>query len=316
MGTPQSADDVRRILTGVLRGLAHLHCHGEIHGDLKPGNILLGQGGVVKVTDVGWGRGRGQRRRHCGHSRLHRAGVLGREARRRPCGPLLRRRDGLRGAHRKAPIRGPHDPRSRRGPDGGLGAFPAAHRVRVPADLERVVMRALEREAPLRQGSADEFMEGFGVEDRVGVILGGKFVDPDDLLPRVVRRAHRTQRDDPTLITLAGAPGSGKSEWLEQLNQAFVNDGVRCVLLPADERLTFGEALATEISSKRDGRPGHHGSPKDLVDLIRSAANQQASPFSSTPVRATLNRSSVMRVLSLSICLRTQQRTGTFLKPS
>src|SRR5262245_20497700 len=42
MGSPQSADEVRRILTGLLRGLAHLHCHREIHGDLKPGNILLG----------------------------------------------------------------------------------------------------------------------------------------------------------------------------------------------------------------------------------------------------------------------------------
>src|SRR5260221_8467271 len=34
MGKAQPADDVRHILTGLLRGLAHLHCHGEIHGDL------------------------------------------------------------------------------------------------------------------------------------------------------------------------------------------------------------------------------------------------------------------------------------------
>ena len=60
MGQPQSADDVRRVLTGLLRGLAHLHCHGEIHGDLKPGNILLGAGGVVKITDAGMG-GSGER---------------------------------------------------------------------------------------------------------------------------------------------------------------------------------------------------------------------------------------------------------------
>ena len=59
MGKPQPADDVRQILTGLLRGLAHLHCHGEIHGDLKPGNILLGPGGVVKITDVGMGGGGG-----------------------------------------------------------------------------------------------------------------------------------------------------------------------------------------------------------------------------------------------------------------
>src|SRR6185312_16408241 len=56
---------------------------------------------------------------------------------------------------------------------------PAAHGVQVPSDLERVVMRALERQPGLRQGSADEFMEGFGVEDRVGEILGGRLVGRD-----------------------------------------------------------------------------------------------------------------------------------------
>jgi serine/threonine protein kinase len=60
MGGPQPPEDVRAILAGVLRGLAHLHTHGEIHGDLKPANILLGSGGIVKVSDIGMGAsGRG-----------------------------------------------------------------------------------------------------------------------------------------------------------------------------------------------------------------------------------------------------------------
>src|SRR5216117_50501 len=53
MRAPQSTDEVRRVLTGLLRGLAHLHCHSEVHGDLKPGNVLLGQGDLIKVADVG-----------------------------------------------------------------------------------------------------------------------------------------------------------------------------------------------------------------------------------------------------------------------
>jgi serine/threonine-protein kinase len=53
LGSPQPAEEVRRILAGVARGLAHLHAHGEVHGDLKPGNVLLGRGGPVKVSDVG-----------------------------------------------------------------------------------------------------------------------------------------------------------------------------------------------------------------------------------------------------------------------
>lgn len=60
MGKPQPADEARRVLTGLLRGLAHLHCHSEIHGDLKPGNILLGAGGVVKITDAGMGGSEGR----------------------------------------------------------------------------------------------------------------------------------------------------------------------------------------------------------------------------------------------------------------
>src|SRR5437870_10970275 len=33
MGVPQPAVEVRRILAGILRALAHLHAHREIHGD-------------------------------------------------------------------------------------------------------------------------------------------------------------------------------------------------------------------------------------------------------------------------------------------
>ena len=45
----------------------------------------------------------------------------------------------------------------------------------MPADLERAVMRAVERNPALRQGRLDEFMEELAVRDRVGEILDGKF---------------------------------------------------------------------------------------------------------------------------------------------
>jgi len=215
LGTPQPAEDVRRILTGLLRGLAHLHCHGEIHGDLKPGNILLGQGGVVKVTDVGMGGSMkggvvgtpGYTAPECWEGKradiradLYSVGVMAYEA--------------LTGRH-------PFDGRTIRevvaGQMEGWVPSPGARRIQVPADLERVMMRALEREAPLRQGSADEFMEGFGVEDRIGLILGGRLVGRGaevEILEQIMRTR---EPGSPTYVEIVGPLGSGRSALMAEL---------------------------------------------------------------------------------------------------
>jgi hypothetical protein len=46
-------DEGSRILGGIARGLACLHSHGLVHGDLKPGNIFLDRQGKPKLTDFG-----------------------------------------------------------------------------------------------------------------------------------------------------------------------------------------------------------------------------------------------------------------------
>lgn len=37
----------------VCNGLEYIHQHGVIHGDMKPENILISQGGIVKIADFG-----------------------------------------------------------------------------------------------------------------------------------------------------------------------------------------------------------------------------------------------------------------------
>jgi len=44
-----------RLTSEVCDGLAHIHAHGIIHGDLKPANVLIGKAGRAKITDLGTG---------------------------------------------------------------------------------------------------------------------------------------------------------------------------------------------------------------------------------------------------------------------
>lgn len=49
-------DVIQRIACQLVRALQYLHANRIIHRDMKPQNILIGEGGVVKLCDFGFAR--------------------------------------------------------------------------------------------------------------------------------------------------------------------------------------------------------------------------------------------------------------------
>lgn len=47
-------DTCRKYMRDIARGLEHLHERGVMHRDIKPENILIGEDGILRLTDLGW----------------------------------------------------------------------------------------------------------------------------------------------------------------------------------------------------------------------------------------------------------------------
>src|SRR5882762_5743410 len=294
MGEPQPADEVRRVLTGLLRGLAHLHCHGEIHGDLKPGNILLGVGGVVKITDVGMGGsgGGGSASGSSGtpgyaapevwegapadiRSDLYSVGVMAYEA--------------LTGSH---PFAGRTVREVVSGQLEGWVVSPGAHGSPVPSDLERVVMRAIDRHPKLRQGSADEFMEGFGVEDGVGEILGGKLVGREVELAEIETLLNSEEPGTPTILVITGEPGVGRGALMGEAAARLLGRGGRALEIDLGSTTSLVEQINVLLGTSVVERAEHrHDSISTLAASLLELAHEGPILLTASgePDRASFN---------------------------
>jgi len=224
---PQPAAEVLRILTGILRGIAHLHSHGEIHGDLKPGNVLLGSN-TVRISDVGMG-GSAAAMSQSGtpgysapeiwegaspsvRTDLYSVGIMAYEA--------------LAGRH---PFAGKTVRDVVSGQLQGWVPSLAALGIAVPVELEQAIMRSLERAPLLREASADEFLQVLDVDDPVGEILGGRFVDRRYELALAEQFISPSSPHSPSLLYIGGAPGTGKTALIEEVLDRAVARGMGVV---------------------------------------------------------------------------------------
>lgn len=283
------------ILAGILRGLGHLHCHGETHGDLKPSNVLLGAGGIVKISDVGMGNSARSTATGSGtpgytapevwageqaseQSDIYSVGVIAYEA--------------LTGVH---PFSGRTIREVIASQVQGWVPSPGAHGVSLPPDLERALMRALERDPGLRHATADELMEATGLGGEVGEILGGRFVDRTSESERLRQFLTGQESRKPTLLYLVGASGVGKSSLIEE---GALNHGFEC--RAASGELKEAARIASASESKQDGAEPSlvERSHSDLLSAASACLIQKYSGHSTVLVEDMPSNDGTLRSIA------------------
>src|SRR5262249_46316078 len=151
-------------LIGVARAVQFLHDHGIVHRDLKPSNILLDASGTPLVTDFGLAKvtDDNDERTHSGTT-LGTPGYMPPEQAAGKIGEITTRSDvyGL-GAILYEVLTG-RPPFREDSPHATIlkvlesePTWPARLNPRIPAELERICLKCLEKDQSRRYGSASE----------------------------------------------------------------------------------------------------------------------------------------------------------------
>ena len=279
-------DLLRTVLSQICSALAYIHARGMVHRDLKPANLMVLRTHpvpLVKILDLGTARFRER-----DEVQTTRSGAI--------LGTLhFMSPEQIRGVH----LDGRSDLYSlgvilyevltgKRPFDGSTAvtvAFqhinelpvpPRVHNLGVPHDLQLIDLRLLEKEPARRYRSAADLLADLLDPDRLDVMATPEASPPALLLyPRFLGRSKEmaqarqsladVQRGNGRAIAVSGAPGIGKTRFLEEL----------C----ADARLQRIRVLSGSCFEDR-------ASPLyPIVEGLRSGARDSDSLFSWLPER-------------------------------
>lgn len=235
--------DARRIATGVAEALRSAHAAGVVHGDVKPGNVLLRTDGAVKLADFGLARMVGE----VSHSASGEGAIRGTPTHLAPeqttgaaaseatdiwsFGVLLHRM--LSG---RLPFPAPNLPTlfeaiQRR--------EPAPLDDRVPADLASLAFACLAKEPARRPRSFGEVLERLAPDaPRAPARSAGTraaFFGRAPILRRLAEVLRRTEEGAGAALLVSGPIGIGKSALLRRLRGEV------------ETRLRFVEAAVTPL---------------------------------------------------------------------
>jgi serine/threonine protein kinase len=288
----------RPILMQIAKALRAAHAHGIIHRDMKPENVYLiqreGRPDFVKVLDFGIAKvvsaddNDGPRLTQTGmifgtpeymspeqaqgHPPDHRLDVyaVGCIMYQLLTGSVPFSADSFMGILTKHLIEPPVPPRQRR-PD-----------LDIPADVEAICLRALEKDREKRWPDMDAFYRALGAAGGIPFEPSNVFVPPAHLKYPALAEANRLPRESRTAISVSPPSTTFEDERPQRAEEPAVGLGPRLKLAAAIGAIAVVVVAVVIVLALR---PGGHPSPapEAVVDRPALAAPTPGSPPAPVP---------------------------------